>query len=355
MKKTLFLAAALSYVAIAAAQTTGGRLPQPQIQQQAPQQQTGQQQMPRQQQQQQGEVPMGDSLDDVSPPIPITRQVIGRIVKDRVARVLSTDEIEDVKTATSNARLANVSPYPKNKMPVAVHRTITFVPDTNKPPEKVRLWLGAVSAVVFTDMAGNAWNIESVSLNCNQFDDGRSCGNAQGASSQSGNSNGSAPTGPAAPTNMLTLQPLTQYAYGNAVIRLQGMASPVVIVLETGLAKNAETDMQLDVRVQGRNPGARPQMMMLQTLPGFDARMGDFLDGVPPTGAKQMKVSGGVAEAWLYNDQLYVRTRVSVLSPAFTDHVGSAEGVQVYKYGYAVPNLLASINGAPTTLIVTGN
>jgi intracellular multiplication protein IcmK len=309
-----------------------------------------------------------DSLDDVSPPIPVTRQVVQRLVGNSNAQVLDPQEIESVRTTTSRARRAAVSPYPGNVTPIPVHRSVIYVPDTRTDPETIRLWQGTVTAIVFTDMAGNAWNLESVAINCLMFDDGRSCSSGQGGqgmqslpavavqgvATAAGQPEAQA-SGPSAPTNVLNLQSLQQYAYGNVVVRLQGMSSPIVMVLKTGLDGSNRNDMQVDYRVQGRNPSARPEMMTLQTLPGFDPHMSDFLYGVPPTGAKQMKVSGGVAQAWLFDDALYVRTNVAILSPAFTDHVGSAEGIEVYKYSYAVPTLLASINGSPVTFVVTGN
>jgi intracellular multiplication protein IcmK len=301
-----------------------------------------------------------DSVDDVTPPIPVTRDVVRRLVDDSNAQVIDPTEIESIRNTTSRARRAAVSPYPGNVMPTPVHRTVIYTPDTRKQPETIRLWQGTVSALVFTDMGGNPWNIEQIALNCQMFDDGRSCGNQQGQQGMSvpgaGASGGaSANSGAAAPTNVLNIQSLVQYGYGNVVVRLQNMASPIVLVLQVGLDKKNENDMQVDFHVQGRSPSAQPEMMTMQTLPGFDAHMSDFLYGVPPGGARQMKVSGGLAEAWIYNDALYVRTRVSILSPAFTDHVGSAEGIEVYKYPTAVPTLLASVNGSPTTLVVTGN
>ncbi|WP_175856764.1 DotH/IcmK family type IV secretion protein [Burkholderia anthina] len=376
MRKMLFLAmiAASSMAAhaqYAPAPVQAPQQPQPQIRptqqpQPTPAQGNGQTRYgyaPQQQQGGPGPAAAGqldDTIDDVSPPIPVTRDVVRRLVGNSNAQVMTPQEIDSVRTTTSAARRAAVSPYPGNVMPTPVHRSVVYVPDTRRAPETIRLWSGTVSAIVFTDMSGNAWNIESVALNCTMFDDGRSCqsnGGMQGMGQAAATGAGqqSAPTGPAAPTNVLNIQPLTQYGFGNAIVRLQGMSSPIVLVLKTAMDKKNENDMEVDFHVQGRNPSARPEMITLQTLPGFDAHMSDFLYGVPPSGAKSMKVSGGLAEAWLYNDALYVRTNVSILSPAFTDHVGSAEGIEVYKYSYAVPNLLASVNGTPTTLVISGN
>lgn len=49
-------------------------------------------------------------------------------------------------------------------------------------------------------------------------------------------------------------------------------------------------------------------------------------------GARRLDVTGNKAEAWALDGALYLRTRVSVLSPAFKNHVGSADGMHVYKF-----------------------
>ncbi|ODP35057.1 hypothetical protein A9762_11890 [Pandoraea sp. ISTKB] len=205
------------------------------------------------------------------------------------------------------------------------------------------MWQGMLSTIIFADTHGNAWNVKSVSLDCNLFDDGRSCGGGTGGGT----------SGAAEATNIVTLQAKDPFASGNVVIRLEGLPTPVIFVLKTGIG-NA-IDMATDLRVEGRNPSAPPQLIAMQSLPAFDNSMGDFLSGIPPKGSIAVKIAGGAAEGWTLNGALYVRTRLPILSPAFTDRVGSAEGVAVYKYPHFVPSLLASVNGTPTSLLITGN
>ncbi|KVV07471.1 DotH/IcmK family type IV secretion protein [Burkholderia ubonensis] len=284
------------------------------------------------------------NMDDATPPIPVTKEVIQRLVDDRNARVLTPKQIDSVRRTVDAARRAGVSPYPGGMVAEPRSRQIPWRPDVVKRPETIEMWQGTLSTFVFTDMSGNAWNIKSVSFDCGLFDDGRSCDGGAGAQGKSG-------TGDA--TNMVSMQANSPYSYGNVVIRLDGLPTPIIFVLRTG--KSTKTDMAVDVRVEARNPSAPPQLISSVSLPAFDDRMDGFLSGVPPQGATQMKVAGGQAEAWLLNGSLYVRTRLSLLSPAFTDRVGSAEGISVYKYPRFVPSLLASVNGVPTSLLVSGN
>ena len=70
------------------------------------------------------------------------------------------------------------------------------------------------------------------------------------------------------------------------------------------------------------------------------------LDGVPPAEAKKMDVVGvdGRTTAFKYNDMVYVRTPLTLLSPAWTASVKWADGTNVYTLGNA-PVLLLSDQG----------
>ncbi|MBR8427261.1 DotH/IcmK family type IV secretion protein [Burkholderia cenocepacia] len=333
MKKTLFLAR-LAVIAVAVGQSTASvaagqagaaQASQPAADLKAP-------------------AVIAPNMDDATPPIPVTKEVIQRLVDDRNARVLTPKQIDSVRRTVDAARRAGVSPYPGGMIAEPRSRQIPWRPDVVKRPETIEMWQGTLSTFVFTDMSGNAWNIKSVSFDCSLFDDGRSCG---------GGTNAQGKSGAADATNMVSLQANSPYSYGNVVIRLDGLPTPIIFVLRTG--KSTKTDMAIDVRVEARNPSAPPQLISSVSLPAFDDGMDGFLSGVPPQGASPMKVAGGQAEAWMLNGSLYVRTRLSLLSPAFTDRVGSAEGISVYKYPRFVPSLLASVNGVPTSLLVSGN
>lgn len=275
---------------------------------------------------------------DVSPPIPIVKSVVDSVVKEQQSLVLTPEQIEEIKRTSAKARQTEPFNYPDKFIAKPVTRSFDIEPDSASQPRMIRLFSGTITSLVFSDLNGNPWFVSSVSFDCTLFDDGKSCGKS--------------PQGQQQPTNTVKLQPLRPYAYGNIVIELEGMPSPIIFMLSTG--QSEENDIRIDARVAGRNPNAKPQAVSLDKMPEHDSKMGDFLDGVAPQGAQKVKVSGGQAEGWVLGGALYLRTRLSVLSPAFSNHAGSADGMHVYKFFTVVPNLLASANGKTLTLFVSG-
>lgn len=273
---------------------------------------------------------------DASPPIPIVKGLVDGIVKEKAGIIMTPEQIELLKSSQGAARQAVISPYPNGKIAKPVSRSYYIDGSANQEMRLVRLSSGVISTFVFSDANGTPWLVKNVSLDCRLFSDGVTCG------------------GGAVPreTNIVKVWATTPYSYGNIVVELEGHPTTVMFMLAAG--QSDENDVSVNVRVAGRNPNATPQTITLDKLPDHDSSMGYFLDGVPPPGASKLKVSGGDAEAWLLDGALYLRTRMSVLSPAFTDKVGSADGISVFKYFSVVPQLLASVNGKTTTLYVTG-
>jgi intracellular multiplication protein IcmK len=72
-----------------------------------------------------------------------------------------------------------------------------------------------------------------------------------------------------------------------------------------------------------------------------------IMENVPPTGAKRLKIAGLDARtsAWMLDSHVYVRTPLTLLSPAWDASVSSPDGTTVYQVGDA-PVLLMSDNGA---------
>lgn len=271
---------------------------------------------------------------DISPPIPIVKEVVNGIVNEQRAIILTPKQINDLKETTSAARKESVSPYPNNFIAKPVFRKIDLDDDSSQGPKMIRLSAGTITTLEFTDSNGNPWLVSDVSLDCSLFDDGYCL-------------QGKRPT-----TNIVKIQAKAQYAYGNIVIQLEEKGSSASFMLSTG--QSTENDIKVSVRVSGRNPNAKPQAITLDRLPDHDPAMGYFLDGVAPQGAVKVTVNGGKADAWILNGSLYLRTRMSLLSPAFMNKVGNADGVSVYRYYTIIPQILASSNGKTTSLYISG-
>jgi len=74
---------------------------------------------------------------------------------------------------------------------------------------------------------------------------------------------------------------------------------------------------------------------------------------VPPTDSIELKVSGEHGRAWLYNNKLIFRTKLTLLSPAWSSSVSSPDGTKVYEL-MRTPLILASQNGKPIKIELTG-
>lgn len=220
---------------------------------------------------------------------------------------------------------ATVSPVVPPQ-PVASTQTVQLAPGATPPV--VRLAQGFVTSVVFVDATGGAWPIASYDLG-----DPKSFAIAWDNKS-----------------NILMIQSSTLFTYGNLAVNLVGLPTPVMITLIPG---QRVVDYRVDMRIEGMGPNANPLVGSTHLPTGTSPLLLDVLDGVPPAGSKMLSVSGGAAEAWLINGQLYLRTRLTVLSPSWLSHVASSDGMQAYNMP-TTPYVLASQQGQTITLKLEG-
>lgn len=230
---------------------------------------------------------------------------------------LTPEQVERLKSIYIERQQQRSMPYLNPAKPVT--RTLLVNLDPGVAPPTLRLSRGQQTSLVFSDVSGQPWMIEKVSMNRQLFSDGRVIGAGQGGQG------GQAET----PTNVLSIEALTPAAYGNVTVTLRGQSTPVIFVLTTG---QAEVDMRVDAKVPGRNPDAEAEVSM-QAAPGLDNAMPYFLDGVPPASAKRLRVTGlDGAEAWVYDRNLYVKARANAQYPAYFAAARSTSGVSVYRY-----------------------
>jgi len=72
---------------------------------------------------------------------------------------------------------------------------------------------------------------------------------------------------------------------------------------------------------------------------------------VPPKSSIVLHVAGGAAQAWLINNQVYLRTRMTVLSPSWITQLSSGDGMHVYVLPVS-PVVLAMSHGQMVSLTV---
>ena len=147
---------------------------------------------------------------------------------------------------------------------------------------------------------------------------------------------------------MLSVSSRGDYGDGNVAVFLKGLDTPVTL---TVLGGQRETDYRVDIRIPMKGPEAKPQIISTGTSDDFDPALSDFLEGLPPTGAAEVHVTGGKARAWLYKGNLYLRTSMMVMSPAWRGKYSSSDGTHAFRLD-PTPVILVSDNGKEIQLMV---
>ena len=239
----------------------------------------------------------------------------------RSALPMETYEIRDVLGRLKDTQEAVQTPTRPAPSPNNVIRTIST--DPSATPHTIRLHAGNVTTLNIIDVTGEPWPIVDLGFG-GHFD--------------------VKPPEPGG--HVIRITPLKDFAHGNLVVRLLKMTTPITFSLNSG---GDEVNYRFDARIPEYGPNARMPLIDegISTIAG-DKTTTSFLEGVPPRGAKRLVVEGDVdarTSAYRYAGALYVRTPLSLLSPAWIGSTTSADGMNVYVLDDA-PILLLSDRGA---------
>lgn len=201
--------------------------------------------------------------------------------------------------------------------PVASSKEVSLAPGVTPPV--IRLAQGFVSSLVFVDSTGAPWPIKAYDLG----DPGSF--NIQWDKK----------------SNTLMIQATKLYTYGNLAVELEKLPTPVMITLVPG---QKAVDYRADLRIQGFGPNAKDIPRSKGLPESANPVLLGILDGVPPSGSSTLQVLGGNAQAWRQGEKLFLRTRLTLLSPSWTSTMTSADGTKAYELQSA-PTLLAFDNG----------
>ena len=211
---------------------------------------------------------------------------------------------------------SGASPHPQS-------RSISLSLRPGERAPVVHLAPGNASTLTFSDQTGAAWPVNSVTV-----------GNPQAYAVQEAGEKGK--------TNMVVISPLSNYGAANLVVTLAGLSVPVMLSLDTG---RGSVDYWLAVGVPGRGPNAQYDVTAGSSLaPTNDATVQGFLDGIAPRGARKVKTSNRDVEAWRFQDMVYVRSPLELVSPAYVARAHHVSGVNVYTMADA-PVVLFSQDG----------
>lgn len=222
-------------------------------------------------------------------------------------------------------RAAAISPNIPPK-PVSTTLMVNLAPGTTPPA--IRLAQGYVSSLVFVDSTGSPWPIASFDI-----------GNPKAVNMQWDGKG-----------NILLLQAVSAYNNGDIVVRLVGLPTPITLELVTG---QRVVDYRVDLHVSGIGPNTK-DIPIGTALPNNPSQLLlGVLDGLAPAGSKPLTVRGADAQAWLLGDKMYLRTRLTLLSPGWIGTMSSPDGMQAYELAKA-SSVLVSRYGEPVQLKIEG-
>lgn len=247
----------------------------------------------------------------------ISQQAFAELKKQTMP--MTPAQMQEFKQLVQESDRATASAIGTPPKPVSSTLVVNLAPGSTPPA--VRLSQGFISSLVFVDSSGAAWPIESIDLgNPNAF-------NLQWDQV----------------SNIIMIQPLEAYTYANLALRLKGLATPVMLTLVPG---QAEVDYRVDLRVSGIGPNSSGQATTMALPEGADPVLLSILDGIPPSGSKELVVQGIKGQAWSNGDTLYLRVKSAVLSPGWLDQMVSPDGTHAYALPMT-PTVLVSYHGKP--------
>lgn len=233
---------------------------------------------------------------------------------------LSPDQIKTlVKKYDETQKIATTPPYDAPKPEITV-QNISL--DPGVPPPVVKTAVGNVTTINMLDATGAPWPVQDVTW----------AGDFEIVEPEEGG-------------HIVRITPMAQFARGNIVVRLLTLKTPLTLTLETS---RDVVQYRIDARIPEYGPFANAPLMQgpKSTLVAGSPDLTSLLDGVMPSGMQKLMVMGvdGRTTAYSMGGTTYVRTPLTLLSPAWQSSVSSADGMNVYALSNA-PVLLLSDSG----------
>lgn len=234
---------------------------------------------------------------------------------------LEPDQIRAFMNRLESTQTAAQFPYagpPKGEVKV-----VSLSLDPGGEPPQINLAAGYVTTIDMVDVSGEPWPILDVGVG----------GNFEVTPTQAG-------------SHVVRVVPLTRMGTGNLSILLKDLSTPVIFRLSAG---GPSFHMRYDARVPKLGPNAKIPLIEHRRLGPVagDQTIAMILENAPPKEAKRLKISGLDARtmAWRLDEKVFVRTPLTMLSPAWNASASSTDGTTVYEIGDA-PVLLMSDGGA---------
>jgi intracellular multiplication protein IcmK len=239
---------------------------------------------------------------------------------------LTPQQVVKLRQLIDQSQRAASIPATVPPKPVSSTLIMNLAPGTTPPA--IRLAQGYVTSLVFVDSTGSPWPISSYDL-----------GNQKAANIQWDQK-----------SNIILIQAIAPYGDSDLIIRLVGLPTPLTLELVSG---QRVVDYRTDIHVPGIGPNTK-DLPIGTSLPGSaNQLLLNVLDGIAPPGSRPMTVIGGDALVWLLGDRMYLRSRLTVLSPGWTGRMVSPDGMMAYEIPKS-STVLVSQYGQPIELKIEG-
>lgn len=258
------------------------------------------------------------------PPNPYAAEAFKSMMQQNMP--MTPEQVVRLRQLIDTSQRAAAIPAMVPPKPVSTTLMINLSPGATPPA--IRIAQGYVTSLVFVDSTGTSWPIASYDI-----------GDAKATTIQwDGKS------------NILLIQAISPYSDSNLVIRLVGLPTPITLELVSG---QRVVDYRTDIHVAGIGPNTTELPTGTPLPNSANQLLLSILEGVAPGGSKQLAVTGGDCQAWLFGEKMYLRTRLTVLSPGWIGRMTSPDGM----YAYEIPktsSVLVSQYGDPIELKIEG-
>ncbi len=258
------------------------------------------------------------------PPSPDSNIAFNNMMQQNMP--LTPQQIIRIKQSIDMSQRTAQIPAVVPPKPVSTTLMVNLAPGSTPPA--IRIAQGYISSLVFVDSTGAPWPIGAYDIGdptmMNIQWDGKS--------------------------NVLLIQAVKPYSNGNLVIRLSGLLTPVTLEIVSG---QRVVDYRTDIHVSGIGPNSKDLPIGTPLPDSANQLLLGVLDGVAPPGSRNLSVKGGDCQAWLLGDKMYLRTRLTVLSPGWMGRMTSPDGMIAYEMQRS-SSVLVSQYGNPIELKIEG-
>ena len=233
--------------------------------------------------------------------------------------------------------------------PLAKTEVITVHPNRGGIPV-IPMAAGYVTDVSFVNEWGQPWFVEDATVGNGtafQVVNPVTSGSIQTESALE-NKEGKTSANGAAPvkTSTIIIAAKQKFRDSNLSVLLQQLPTPLLFDLQTG---QKMVDYRIIVRVDGLTAGAMPPIGGLgRSHDAADAVLMRALYDTMPRSAQPIPF--GYGEASRMNGKIWLRTRHSVLAPAWLATLQSPDGVHAYELP-ATETAMLTVNGEPRTIV----